>query len=114
MGRRLAAILAADVVGYSRLMGADEGFVTNLRCSERALPVARSDDDDQLSLLPLPARCYPARGWARLPLDAKADERDSVHDPVLTMLSRSLRFGQNGAPDAVGVHDGNERETRGP
>ena len=40
MGRRLAAIRAADVVGYSRLMGADEGFVTNLRCSERALPVA--------------------------------------------------------------------------
>ncbi len=24
MGRRLTAILAADVVGYSRLMGADE------------------------------------------------------------------------------------------
>ena len=68
MGRRLAAILAADVVGYSRLMGADEGFVTNLRCSERALPVARSDDDDQLSLLPLPARCYQARGLALLPL----------------------------------------------
>ena len=25
--RRLAAILAADVAGYSRLMGIDEGFV---------------------------------------------------------------------------------------
>jgi hypothetical protein len=27
--RRLAAILAADVAGYSRLMGADEGGHTN-------------------------------------------------------------------------------------
>ena len=27
MERRLAAILAADVVGYSRLMGADEAVV---------------------------------------------------------------------------------------
>ena len=32
MERRLAAILAADVVGYSRLMGLDEaGTLTRLR-----------------------------------------------------------------------------------
>ena len=32
MERRLAAILAADVVGYSRLIGADEeGTLANLR-----------------------------------------------------------------------------------
>src|SRR6266849_1022368 len=36
--RKLAAILAADVVGYSRLMGADEeGTLTQLRAHRRAL-----------------------------------------------------------------------------
>jgi adenylate cyclase len=40
--RRLAAILAGDVVGYSRLMGADEvGTLrekrTAVRCRERAI-----------------------------------------------------------------------------
>jgi class 3 adenylate cyclase len=34
--RRLAAILAADVVGYSRLLGADEaGTLTRLRALRR-------------------------------------------------------------------------------
>jgi class 3 adenylate cyclase/pimeloyl-ACP methyl ester carboxylesterase len=38
MQRRLAAILAADVVGYSRLMGADEmGTLTSLKSHRRAL-----------------------------------------------------------------------------
>ena len=36
--RRLAAILAADVVGYSRLMGADEeGTLARLRAHRREL-----------------------------------------------------------------------------
>jgi adenylate cyclase len=36
MQRRLAAILAADVVGYSRLMGADEmGTLTALKAHRR-------------------------------------------------------------------------------
>jgi adenylate cyclase len=36
--RKLAAILAADVVGYSRLMGADEeGTLAQLRTHRRAL-----------------------------------------------------------------------------
>ena len=36
MGRRLAAILAADVVGYSRLVGADEeATVARLRVGRR-------------------------------------------------------------------------------
>src|SRR5881409_3825483 len=36
--RRLAAILAADVAGYSRLMGADEeGTLARLRASRREL-----------------------------------------------------------------------------
>jgi adenylate cyclase len=36
--RRLAAILAADVVGYSRLMGADEvGTLTTLKAHRREL-----------------------------------------------------------------------------
>ncbi len=36
--RRLAAILAADVVGYSRLMGADEvGTLAALKAHRRAL-----------------------------------------------------------------------------
>jgi class 3 adenylate cyclase len=38
MQRRLAAILAADVVGYSRLMGADEvGTITSLKLHRREL-----------------------------------------------------------------------------
>lgn len=38
MQRRLAAILAADVVGYSRLMGADEmGTITSLKSHRREL-----------------------------------------------------------------------------
>src|SRR3954453_20681119 len=38
MQRRLAAILAADVVGYSRLMGADEmGTLTALKSHRREL-----------------------------------------------------------------------------
>ena len=36
--RRLAAIVAADVVGYSRLMGGDEtGTLTALKCHRAAL-----------------------------------------------------------------------------
>ena len=39
--RRLAAILAADVAGYSRLMGADEvGTVQALR-EHRVAPISR-------------------------------------------------------------------------
>ena len=38
MQRRLAAILAADVVGYSRLMGSDEmGTLTSLKLHRREL-----------------------------------------------------------------------------
>src|SRR6202163_2567384 len=38
MQRRLAAILAADVLGYSRLMGSDEiGTLTSLKSHRRAL-----------------------------------------------------------------------------
>jgi class 3 adenylate cyclase len=38
MQRRLAAILAADVVGYSRLMGSDEmGTLTSLKSHRREL-----------------------------------------------------------------------------
>ena len=38
MERRLAAILAADVVGYSRLMGADEeGTLERLKACEAAV-----------------------------------------------------------------------------
>jgi len=41
--RKLAAILAADVVGYSRLMGADEeGTLAQLRGHRRALMMPRS------------------------------------------------------------------------
>jgi class 3 adenylate cyclase len=34
--RRLAAIVAADVVGYSRLMGADEAGTAQALCEHRA------------------------------------------------------------------------------
>jgi len=42
--RRLAAILAADVVGYSRLMGADEAGTTRMLREDReaAAPVVAS------------------------------------------------------------------------
>jgi len=40
--RRLAAILAADVAGYSRLMGADEGgTLERLKAPRRAVPGQR-------------------------------------------------------------------------
>ena len=42
--RRLAAILAADVVGYSRLMGADEeGTLARLKACRKALVDAESE-----------------------------------------------------------------------
>ncbi len=37
--RRLGAILAADVVGYSRLMGADDEDVGSRRRQHRVLPL---------------------------------------------------------------------------
>ena len=41
--RRLAAILAADVVGYSRLVGEDEeGTLERLKVSAAQLPIRRS------------------------------------------------------------------------
>ncbi len=40
--RRLAAILAADVVGYSRLMGEDEEATLATLCLARPLPVGSS------------------------------------------------------------------------
>ena len=41
--RRLAAILAADVAGYSRLIGADEGgTLERLRTVRRELPTRKS------------------------------------------------------------------------
>src|SRR5262249_40926321 len=43
--RRLAAILAADVVGYSRLMGAgEEGTLARLRAHHRELIAAKLAD----------------------------------------------------------------------
>jgi class 3 adenylate cyclase len=40
--RRLAAILAADVAGYSRLMGADEeGTLERLKALRREFPIPR-------------------------------------------------------------------------
>ncbi len=48
--RRLAAILAADVAGYSRLMGADEeGTLERLKAARRELvdpKIAELDDTD--------------------------------------------------------------------
>jgi hypothetical protein len=42
--RRLAAILAADVAGYSRLMGADEeGTLERLKALRRELQMRRMD-----------------------------------------------------------------------
>ena len=44
--RRLAAVLAADVAGYSRLMGLDEeGTLARLKAARKALVVHHSDFD---------------------------------------------------------------------
>ena len=41
--RRLAAILAADVAGYSRLVGEDEeGTLERLKVLRRTLPIRKS------------------------------------------------------------------------
>ena len=55
--RRLAAILAADVAGYSRLMGADEeGTLERLKAPRRGLVYVRmlasrrnGDDDPKIT-----------------------------------------------------------------
>ena len=50
--RRLAAILAADVVGYSRLMGADEeGTLAALKVLLRGLGFVEVSADEQKSVL---------------------------------------------------------------
>ena len=49
--RRLAAIMAADVVGYSRLMGADEeGTLASLRTLRRELIHPKFDQHKAASL----------------------------------------------------------------
>ena len=65
--RKLAAILAADVVGYSRLMGRDESgalacFRTNrverldpVRSKYESRPVMLAGDGVQISSVPLPS-----------------------------------------------------------
>jgi hypothetical protein len=50
--RRLAAILAADVAGYSRLMGADEGTDERLKAHLASSSIRRSEDQRA----PLPYR----------------------------------------------------------
>ncbi len=46
--RRLAAILAADVVGYSRMMGADEA--ASLKDIVGSVPYGREEDRDRLRM----------------------------------------------------------------
>ena len=46
MERRLAAILAADVAGYSRLMGQDEaGAIAALKSLREAVPAGHPYED---------------------------------------------------------------------
>ena len=43
--RRLAAVLAADVAGYSRLMGInEEGMLARLKAARKTLVVRTSED----------------------------------------------------------------------
>ena len=52
--RRLAAILAADVVGYSRLMGADEeGTLERLKALRRELLDRRSPNRGRIAEIAL-------------------------------------------------------------
>ena len=55
--RRLAAILAADVAGYSRLMGADEeGTLERLKALRRAHFAAHTSENYQSTRTVFPAR----------------------------------------------------------
>ena len=80
--RRLAAILAADVVGYSRLIGADETG-TPMVASRRTPPVARkgAKPAPRLSIVVLP--------FANLSSDPEQEYFvDAVTDDLTTDLSR--------------------------
>ncbi len=52
--RRLAAILAADVAGYSRLMGADEEGT--LECLEAAAPRSHRSENRRNSMIGIASR----------------------------------------------------------
>src|SRR5215468_2886808 len=83
--RRLAAILAADVAGYSRLMGADEeGTHERLKAHHRELAgpkisehsgrIVKTTGDGMLAEFPSvvdAVRC--AAEWQRVMLDREAD-----------------------------------------
>ena len=76
MERRLVAILAADVVGYSRLVGEDEeGTLRTLRAAVRAC-----DDDN---------RCHPAHGLNAVCSNRKlAGYNVAVRNSCLVYLAR--------------------------
>jgi hypothetical protein len=58
VGRRLTAILAADVAGYSRLMGADEeGTLAQLKTHRRALVDPKVSEHRGRSSRPLETAC---------------------------------------------------------
>ena len=62
--RRLAAILAADVAGYSRLMGADEEGTRTPRSAARGFPGHFEYDDANLALDGLMTSYITSqRGW---------------------------------------------------
>ena len=62
--RRLAAILAADVAGYSRLIGADEeGTLARLKAYRREVIDQRSPSTEGASSRPPATGC-----WSSLPV----------------------------------------------
>jgi hypothetical protein len=77
--RRLAAILAADVAGYSRLMGADEEGHPNLSLRLRCLPIIRSGARINAPFIgPVPRRLSSHRRWLPYTADRPENSTTSV------------------------------------
>src|SRR5437660_9280637 len=96
--RRLAAILAADVAGYSRLMGADEeGTLERLKLRAASLSIRKSPNTTAASSRPPATAC-----WWNLPASSMrccARSRCSRRCPSGTLVAADnrieLRIGLN-------------------
>jgi class 3 adenylate cyclase len=58
--RRLAAILAADIAGYSALMGSDEARTVSDLKGHQAVVLPMVGDFGGVSLIPLETACWPS------------------------------------------------------
>jgi class 3 adenylate cyclase len=105
--RRLAAILAADVAGYSRLMGEDEeGTLARLKAIRRELAdpkikehhgrIVKTGDGLLLEFAASSMRCV-----ARLKYAGNGGPREPAHDPAIGPDQRAAHPGRGGADQIV-------------